>query len=65
MQTGFDGGDDAWATEFFALCRDNQRDPVRNGIDTALFAKLVNDQSDLGIYCKDDAGREIVLFWGT
>ena len=50
VQTGFDGGDAAWATEYAALCRDNQRS-ASAGIDEGLFAKLVDDQSDLGIYC--------------
>ena len=50
VQTGFDGGDAAWATEYAALCRDNQRS-ASTGIDAGLFEKLVDDQSDLGIYC--------------
>ena len=60
VQTGFDAGEDAWAGEFAALCRDHKRDPIRGGIDPALFAKLVDDKSDLGIYCTDQQLTEML-----
>ncbi|CAE8678105.1 unnamed protein product [Polarella glacialis] len=53
VQTGFDGGDDAWAQEFATLCGDNGITGARGGVNASLFAKLVDDESDQGIYCTD------------
>eukprot|EP00930_Biecheleria_cincta_P092427 TRINITY_DN8233_c0_g1_i1.p1 TRINITY_DN8233_c0_g1~~TRINITY_DN8233_c0_g1_i1.p1 ORF type:complete len:2246 (+),score=491.91 TRINITY_DN8233_c0_g1_i1:182-6919(+) len=64
METGFDGGDDAWATEFEALCQDNGKDPLQGGVDAVLFAKLVDDQSDEGIYCTDSELKEMLAKFG-
>ena len=59
MQTGFDAGEDAWATEYESLCRDHQQDRLL-GIDASVFARLVEDQSDLGIYCTDNELKDML-----
>lgn len=49
---GFDDTDEVWAGEYTSLCVDNSADPAL-GIDVDLFAKIVCDLSDKGLYCKD------------
>ena len=60
VETGFEAGEDAWAGEFADLCRDHKLDPIWGGVDAALFAKLVDDKSDLGIYCTDQQLTEML-----
>jgi Ca2+-binding EF-hand superfamily protein/predicted GNAT family acetyltransferase len=49
--TGFDGTDADWATEYRMLC--SSYSGSQSAISLALFAKLIDDQSEDGCYCTD------------
>lgn len=52
-RTGFHGTGEEWAEEYEELCEENSVE-VDSGVDIALFARLVDDDSDTGCYCSDD-----------
>lgn len=52
-QVGFDGVPSEWALEYESLCRDNKAD-ASDGVDLDLFIRILNDKSDIGLYCQDD-----------
>ncbi|CAE8627439.1 unnamed protein product [Polarella glacialis] len=54
--TGFDGSDAEWVREFQMLC---SYSGIQH-IDEECFVRLVDDQSDNGIYCTDQELRELL-----
>jgi len=51
QMTGFCGTDEDWADAYGLLCRESGGDPLA-GVDAALLAKLVDDESEeSGCYC--------------
>jgi Ca2+-binding EF-hand superfamily protein len=57
--TGFEGTDQEWDEEFALLCQEHQGDWSR-GVDLGLFTRLVDDESDNGIYCTDEDLKELL-----
>eukprot|EP00971_Amphidinium_carterae_P031982 630102-Amphidinium_carterae.1 len=55
QETGFDGRDEDWESEFRALC------PSGPGLNLADFTKLVNDNTDDGCYCTDDELQAMLM----
>ena len=57
-QTGFEGTDSEWSDEYRMLCSSyNGQVP---SISSALFEKLVDDETDDGCYCDTDELRTIL-----
>merc|ERR1712014_182289 len=59
VQTGFPGDDDVWAGEFKNLCADYNIDPVSGCVDLATFVKLLDDDSEKGLYQSDEELKEL------
>jgi len=57
--TGFQGSDAQWEREFAELCADGGR-RIAAGVSAPLFAQLVDDPSDGGLFCADDELRQLL-----
>jgi len=57
--TGFDGNEEAWASEFKTLCSDHGGNAAL-GADPALFATLIDDASDAGCYCEESELKDMI-----
>eukprot|EP00930_Biecheleria_cincta_P068753 TRINITY_DN5655_c0_g1_i1.p1 TRINITY_DN5655_c0_g1~~TRINITY_DN5655_c0_g1_i1.p1 ORF type:complete len:1890 (-),score=285.46 TRINITY_DN5655_c0_g1_i1:712-5883(-) len=60
---GFKGSEADWAQEYQQLCADNGVDGSQ-GFDLIEFSKLLNDTSDSGCHCADEALREALELLG-
>lgn len=58
-QLGFEGSSQEWAAEFEVLCADGGADPSR-GIGLPVLARIVDDTSERGLFCKDHELRNLV-----
>jgi hypothetical protein len=58
--TGFDGDAAEWALEYQVLCEDRKCD-ANKGFDCSMFIELLNDQSDVGLFCADEELQEVAL----
>lgn len=58
QQTGFEGSDTEWTSEYELLCNERGVDP-QIGLDLQLMERLIDDESDSGFYCDDNDLRSI------
>lgn len=53
QMTGFQGSAYDWHEEYRCICNDNGLDQIR-GLSLESFGRLLQDRTEMGIYCTDD-----------
>jgi len=56
---GFEGSDNEWRAEYQSLCKEWKQDALQ-GFEQAAFSKMVNDKSEMGVFCSDGELRNIL-----